>query len=59
MQMHAMLSKYDKSCSCTKVVLDKTFIAKSPMLTNPTAAHIVEALGVCLNQILEDLESEI
>ena len=59
MQMHAMLSKYDKSCSCTKVVLDKTFIAKSPMLTNPTAADVVEAFGICINQILKDLETEI
>ena len=59
MQMHAMLSNYDKSCSCTRVVLDKTFIAKSPMLTNPTAADVVEAFGICINRILKDLETEI
>ncbi len=58
-QMHAMLSKYDKSCSCTTVILNKAFIFKTPMLPNPTATDVVEAFSNCLKQILKDLEAEI
>lgn len=55
-QMHLLLTQFDPSCSCPKIVLDKTLTARTPVPPTPTAAQVVEGLSVSLSKILEETE---
>ncbi len=57
-QMHARLTKYDESCSCSKIIFDKTLSAQTPLSAQPAAAEVVEGLSQSFAQILHQLESE-
>lgn len=58
-QMHVLLTKFDKGCSCPKVVLEKTYSTETPLPVKPAAAQIVEGLSQSLSQILQQLENEL
>ncbi len=55
-QMYLLLTKFDPSCSCPKVVLDKTLTTQTPLPPTPTAAQVVEGLSISLSKILEQTE---
>ena len=56
-KMHVLLTKFDKDCSCPKILLDKTFSAETPLPVKPVAGQVVEGLSKSLSRVFQELEN--
>lgn len=58
-RMHVLVTTLDKSCSCVKTVIDKTYSADTPLPVTPSAAQVVEGLTVSMSTILQQMENDL
>jgi uncharacterized lipoprotein YmbA len=58
-QFHIRVTRFDQSCSCPVVLLNKTYTANTPLSAKPAAGDIVNGLNAALTQILQELETDL
>jgi uncharacterized lipoprotein YmbA len=58
-RMHVLVTTLDKSCSCVKTVIDKTYSANTLLPVNPSAAQVVQGLTVSISTILQQMENDL
>ena len=49
-KLRFVLTEYDRSCRCSKIMLDETFETAIPLPPKPTAESVVEAMSVAVKE---------